>query len=62
MPKKTTRDVPLPSSDKLFPPGTIVRGGKAITPMSRKKAQALRDAYEKQTGKKYKAARNTGAV
>jgi len=53
MAKKINRDKPLPDSKDLFR-----RAGKM--PISEAKARIAQ--YEKQTGKKWKGARNTGAL
>jgi hypothetical protein len=56
---KYNRDEPLPSSDPLFKKEKPVRRAGNM-PVSEAKARIAQ--YEKQTGKKYKGARNTGAL
>lgn len=56
---KYNRDTPLPSSDPMFKKDKPVRRAGR---MPEAEAKARIAQYEKQTGKKYKGARNTGAL
>ena len=62
------RDTPLPSSEPLFEAGSKKKTQKKNNPVRRAgrmpeaEAKARIAQYEKQTGKKYKSARNTGAL